>query len=280
MGLDVAEGPGGTRRIALAGHLGELIQGRIGPAGPLALMTLPCPVLRMLGQWRPGPFALYQPGRPVLSRRQVADLLQALGLPVTGRFTLRAEMPLGGGAGSSTAALVAVARLAGHPADARRALAQAAVGVEGASDPLMFPGPARLLWASRQGRVLSLLPPLPAFDVVGGFLGPAERTDPSDTRFADIEDLAAALPRALASAGALAELASESARRALALRAERRAADPTGALAAELGALGYAIGHTGPARALLFAPGTVPARAREVLRCAGFRQIVSFRPES
>lgn len=271
---------GGARVVALDGHLGELVQGRLGAEGPVALLTLPCPGLRMHGLWRPGPFDLFQPGRSVLSRRQVADLLAALGLPVTGRFTLRAEMPLGGGAGSSTAALVAVARLAGHPAAAAQALARATIAVEGASDPLMFPAPARVLWASRQGRALARLPALPPFDVLGGFLGPAERTDPADTGFADISDLAAALPGAMASAAALAALASESARRALALRGRAAGTDPTEALAAELGALGYAIGHTGPARALLFAPGTIPPQARSALRGAGFRQVLAFRPGS
>ena len=277
---DEAGRTGMARAVALGGHLGEIVQGRLGPDGPVALLTLPCPGLRMHGFWRPGPFDLFQPGRPVLSRRQVADLLEALDLPVTGRFTLRAEMPLGGGAGSSTAALVAVARLAGHPPAAAQALARATIAVEGASDPLLFPAPGRLFWASREGRVLTRLPALPPFDVLGGFLGPAERTDPADTGFADISDLATARPGAMASVAALAALASESARRALAQRAGRPGDDPTEALAAELGALGHAIGHTGPARALIFAPGTIPPQGRAVLRRAGFRQILSFRPGS
>ena len=152
----------------------------------------------------------------------------------------------------------------------------------------MFPASAGLLWASRQGRILRSLPPLPGIEVLGGFFGPMRRTDPADSRFADVSDLADALPRALRSAAALAELSGESARRALALRGaqslkggqsvQQGGADPTCQLARDLGALGYAIGHTGPARALIFAPGCVPAHAKALLLEAGFRQLVQFRP--
>ena len=267
---------GQPRRIQVPGHLGEVLQGRLGPQGPVVLLTLPCPALRMVGQWRAGKFKLHQPGRAVLTMAQVAGLLRALDLPVRGQFTLRAQMPPGGGAGSSTAALVAVARLAGHPVAAARDLALACIAVEGASDPLMFKASAGLLWASRQGRILRNLPPLPRMEVLGGFFGPMRRTDPADSRFADVTDLAEALPQALGSTAALAELARESARRALALRGV--APDPTDQLARDLGALGYAIGHTGPARALIFAPGGVPPRAKALLHEAGFRQLVQFRP--
>lgn len=102
------------------------------------------------------------------------------------------------------------------------------------------------------------------------------RTDPADSRFADNFDLAEALPQALRSAAALAELARESARRALAMRAG--APDPTDQLARDPGAPGDAIGHTGPARALIFAPGSVPPHAKALLHGAGFRQMIRFRP--
>ena len=242
------------------------------------MLTLPCPALRMVGQWRAGEFGLHQPGRRVLTTAQVAGLLRALDLPLRGQFTLRAQMPPGGGAGSSTAALVAVARLAGHPVAAARDLALACIAVEGASDPLMFKAPAGLLWASRQGRILRSLPPLPRMEVLGGFFGPMRRTDPADSRFADVTDLVVALPNALHSAAALADLSGESARRALALRDGAPA--PTDQFARDLGALGYAIGHTGPARALIFAAGSVPPHAKALLHEAGFRQLVQFHPSA
>lgn len=264
----------GFRRISVPGHLGEFVQGRLGPTGPIALLTLPCPALRLQGLWRPGSFGISQPGGAIVTPAQAAGLLRQLRLPVQGHFTLRAQMPLGGGAGSSTAALVAIARLAGHPKSGAPALAQASVLIEGASDPLMFDAPAGLLWASRQARILQVLPPLPGMQVLGGFFGAVARTDPTDQDFPDIADLAARLPAAMRNAAALADLAAESARRSLQKRGS--SPDPTADLARDFGALGYAIGHTGPARALLFAPGTVPAHAKSALIEAGFRQLVSF----
>ncbi len=61
-GAPVLVGPNGRRQIAIAGHLGEFVQGRLGPDGPVALLTLPCPALRLHGLWHPGAFALHQPG--------------------------------------------------------------------------------------------------------------------------------------------------------------------------------------------------------------------------
>ncbi|MFT4151923.1 MAG: propanediol utilization protein [Paracoccaceae bacterium] len=251
--------------------MGELMQGRLGPDGPVVLITLPCPVLGVTARRRSGRFALHRSGQVALGPAQAAALLRALDLPVTGRFDLASDLPPGGGAGASTAALVALARAAG--ADETR-IAAACLTVEGASDPLMFRAPERLLWASRRGEVLAHLPPLPRIEVLAGFHGPPQRTDPADARFADLADLAAGWPAACGDARAVAALAAESARRTLALRGP--AGDPTETLAQDLGALGFAIGHTGPARALLFLPGTVPANARAALRAAGFRGLVRY----
>ncbi|WP_461307836.1 propanediol utilization protein, partial [Albidovulum sp.] len=181
----------------------------------------------------------------------------------------------GGGAGASTAALVALARLACPEASPTR-VARACLGAEGASDPLMFDRPDRLLWASREARIIAELPPVPRFEIVGGFCGPHRRTDPADTAFPDIADLIAPWRRAAAAGDAaeLAAIAAQSARRTLALRGP--AADPTPALARELGALGFVIAHTGSARGLLFRPGTVPAQARARLVAAGFRGVLRF----
>lgn len=257
--------------MRVAGHMGELIQGRLGPGGPVALVTLPCPVLAVTARRQPGAFALHLEGKVALDPARAAALLRVLDLPVTGRFALRGDLPPGGGAGASTAALVALARAAG--ADEAR-IAAACLAVEGATDPLMFPASGRLLWASRQARVLAHLPPLPRIEVLAGFHGPARRTDPADDDFPDIADLAAAWPDACRSARAVAELAAASARRTLALRGP--AGDPTEELAENFGAAGFAIGHTGPARALLFLPGTVPEAAEAALRAAGFRGILRY----
>ncbi|TCP38104.1 hypothetical protein EV662_12129, partial [Rhodovulum marinum] len=34
-----------ARRACVAGHFGEFLQGRLGPDGPVVLVTLPCPAL-------------------------------------------------------------------------------------------------------------------------------------------------------------------------------------------------------------------------------------------
>jgi uncharacterized protein involved in propanediol utilization len=173
-------------------------------------------------------------------------------------------MPPGGGAGSSTAALLALARLAGVTDP--DTIARACIAVEGASDPLMFPAPARHLWASRRGVRLAALPPLPPLGLAVGFVGAGRLTDPADHAFADVTDLAAAWPAACADPAAVAMLASESARRMLALRG---ATSPLPGLAVATGALGFAIAHTGSAVALLFRHGAVPADAPARMEAAG-----------
>jgi len=155
-------------------------------------------------------------------------------------------------------------------------VARASIAAEGASDPTMFAAPERMIWASRQGEVTETTPPLPRFEVVGGFFGPMRRTDPRDSDFPDVGGLAADWTQAARTQDrqALAEIASESARRTRVHRA--LAADPTEGLFRDLGALGHAIAHTGAARALLFAPGTVPEGWATALRGAGFRRLVRF----
>ena len=261
----------------VAGHFGEFLQGRLGEEGPVVLVTLPCPALAVTARRATGPHLhLHGGGQRLLSSAHARAFLKRLGLPVRGRVNLRADMPVGGGAGASTAALVALARASGFAGDPGR-LAQATVASEGASDPLMFDAPARLLWASREGRVLVRLPAPPAFDVIGGFAGAPQRTRADDCRFPDIADL---IPRwaeaaAIGDRAALARLSSASADRSLTLRGG--VIPPFGALVRATGALGHAIAHTGSARALLFAPGTIPPDAVGLLREAGLRRIVRFR---
>src|SRR5690606_1232547 len=118
------------------------------------------------------------------ARRLLCGLGQSLG----GRVFMRAAMPLGGGAGASAAALVALARLAA-PDSRPDDVARACVAAEGASDPLMYAAPERMLWASRTGRKVAGLPALPAMEIVGGFFGPPRRTEAADQAFPDIADL-------------------------------------------------------------------------------------------
>ncbi|MGB3315734.1 MAG: propanediol utilization protein [Albidovulum sp.] len=262
--------------VRVAGHLGELMQGRLGPSGPVVLISLPCPVLAVEAWHLPGPgLSIHGSGQRLLTPARAIDVLDRLSLKLSGRVVLSANMPAGGGAGASTASLVALARLAGADVPPP-ALARACVMAEGASDPLMFGMPERLLWASRRAEVLSRLPPIPRFDIVGGFYGDHRRTDPRDMDFPDVSDLISPW-RAAARGGdaaALAGIASTSAERTLALRGP--VGDPTARLAASFGALGFAIAHTGSARAFLFRPGTVPENIVARMRRMGFSGVVQF----
>lgn len=265
-----------ARLTTTPGHFGELVQGRIGPDGPLALVTLPCNRFQAQVLWRPSrALRIYGVGPRPVRPAQLRKLAQALGVTPRGTFTVTGNMPLGGGAGASTAALAALA-VSLAPDAARAEIANACLRVEGATDPLMFDRPEGLLWASRQAQVIDHLPPLPRFDVAGGFVGAPQRTRPTDLNFPDIGDLVDPLKRAFGAGDlpALAEIATTSARRCFSLRGP--AGDPSEALLAQTGALGFVAAHTGSARGLLFAPGTMPADIRRQLLDAGLRRVVTF----
>lgn len=255
----------GRGRVTVTGHFGEWMQGRLGPSGPVVLVSLPCAAVGLHGICLPG-----QGHVQGMVARDARGFLRVLGLRLPGRVRLRAGIPPGLGCGMSTARLVALARLSGWDGPPA-VLAGACVALEGASDPLMYPAPERMLWASRLGMSLAALPALPRYELLGGFWGRPLRTDPQDNRFADISDLLADWQAATRLA-AFAALASESARRTLALRGP--SGDPTAALARDLGALGYVIAHTGAARGLIFAPGDVPGGAVAQLRAAGLRGVI------
>ena len=263
--------------VRVPGHFGELLQGRLGPKGLVVLVTLPCPALAVRATLAAGErFSLSKSSAPILSEARAAAFLAALKLPIRGRIGIEAEMPPGGGAGVSTAALVALARLAGWQGD-DLVLALACIAVEGASDPLMLPLPSQILWASRRGEILDTLPPPPAMEVIGGFYGPPRRTDPADEDFPDIADLIPQwhLATQASDLRQVASLASISAARTQAHRGAQ--SDPTASLAADLGALGHVIAHTGSARGLIFAPGSVPAGAKAALEAAELQGVVQFR---
>ena len=249
------------------GHFGEWLQGRLGSDGPLALVTLACPDRGVRVTRTPGSFALT--GDPVLPEALVRALLQRIDQSAEAAWHLRAAFPVGGGAGMSTAALVAIARDAG----VTEGLAEACLAIEGATDPLMLPAPDAVLWAPRQARVLDSVAPPPRVEVVGGFFGPPLRTDPADLAFPDVSDLVAAWRECPGLAEA-ARIASESARRCTALRGPL--GDPTEALAEATGALGHARAHTGSARALLFAPGAVPEGLFDQMAEAGLTGLCRF----
>lgn len=254
----------------VAGHFGEWLQGRAGPDGEVALVTLACPVRGVSVAWEPAedltvadPSGLFDAGR-------AAAFLAAAGFPPRGRIALRPDLPPGGGAGMSTAALVALGRAVG--ADEAR-ISAACLAAEGAVDPLMLDAPDAVLWASRSARVMAEMPPPPNAEIVGGFWGPPERTDPADTRFPWVDDLIAAWTTGPDLQEA-ARIASLSAERCAALRGP--VDDPTPALAARFGALGWTRAHTGSARGLIYPTGCVPHGVEEAMHSLHFTHVFRF----
>lgn len=257
--------------IRVEGHFGELMQGRLGPSGPVVLLSLPCPALAVTGSVQRGTgLALHGSGQRLVTPARARRFLHDLGYPLTGRVILRARMPAGGGAGASTASLTALARLAG--ATDPDHIAIACLRSEGATDPLMFPDATQRLWASRSAETVSILPKHPPFDVIGGFFGAAQRTDPADTDFPDISDLVRRWPGA--DLAETAQIITTSARRTLKRRGPQN--DPTEQIAQRLGALGWITAHTGSARGLIFPRGAIPQGARAHLIASGFKGVITF----
>ena len=263
-------------KARVTGHFGEWLQGRFGPDGEVALVTLPCPVLGVEVRVEDGPLG-FDTDVPVMGQDGLVRFLEALGVPARGRFALRTEMIPGAGAGASTATLVALARAILGPQATEERMAAACLTCEGASDPLMLACPERHLWASRRAQVLQSTGRLPEAEIVGGLWGDPQRTDPTDVDFPDITDLFSDWVAAVEAGdlAAMAALASTSARRTT----ERRgpAGDPSAQIAERLGALGVARAHTGSARAMIFAPGAASERAETVLRDAGYARVIRFR---
>ncbi len=242
----------------IAGHLGELAQGRLGPGGSVALVTLPCPGLVSRVGYVParGPLAAAEP----VSAKALAAARLALGETAAGdwggRLSIARPAVPGLGLGSSTAetlgAVRAVARAFGLRLSPEREAALC-LAAEGAVDPLMWQAP--VVFASREGRVIERLPPLPPMRVVGGAAGPPSPTDPADSRFPDLPDVFAELVAAMRDGDAdrVARAASRSAE-ANQARNPNPLWGPIRALARRHGALGIAVSHTGPAIALLLSP--------------------------
>ncbi len=268
---------GQSKEATIAGHFGEFLQGRIGRDGPVALITLPCPAATVTASWQPGGgFGLDAPGLE-LSRETLQALFEAAGQrDLHGRLRITNTVIPGGGCGVSTATLLATLKALGADMSTRER-ARLTAQLEGATDPLMLTAPATHLWASRSAESLARLPAPPMFDVIGGFLGPPQFTNPKDTDFADIADLLEPWKEAATSENrtALGALSTTSALRNQALRGGADLA-PLCNLAKTLGAAGIAIAHTGSARALLFAPGALPESASAELHSLGLRRILRF----
>ncbi|WP_406720807.1 propanediol utilization protein [Thioclava litoralis] len=283
--------------VRVSGHFGEFLQGRLGPSGPVALVSVPCAPLQAVLSVQPSRvFGLHDPMRllPRDALHRLGQLLRPLrggplrggalrggalrGGRLRGRLRLATNMLPGAGTGASTAALVAVIRYLA-PWLAPQEVMRICWQIEGATDPLAFVEPAAQLWASRLGQGLVPLPAPPPMRIIGGLWGGPERTDPADSHFADLCDLVPQWHGA-AQRGDLPEiarLASLSAARTAAIRGPT--ADPTAQIASQLSCLGYLRAHTGSARGLILERTAPPAQrqaAHDKLRAAGYGRVMEF----
>ena len=152
----------------------------------MVLVTMLCRAHGVRARFTRGGALDLTQGKPAaVSLAQLRHLLEAAG-ENGGSFTLSGNLPVGVGAGASTAALVALARAAGIAEDRLPSLCLA---VEGATDPLMLPHPDRVIWASRLAQSKGALGAPPRADIIGGYFGEPIRTDAADSGFADIADL-------------------------------------------------------------------------------------------
>lgn len=264
-----------AQSVRVSGHFGEWMQGRLGPDGPVVLITMPCRKTGVTVVLRAANSITHRDSQLFVEHycsHVLQHFVSALRLDARGHFRIIPDIPAGLGTGVSTAGLMGIARLAGWDGPPQQ-LARACIQAEGASDPLMFPDPDQLLWGSRNETIHAHLPALPRHEVLGGFWGGPRPTDASDDDFPDISDLVERW-RDARDLAAFARLSSESARRCLARRGP--ADDPTAELAEHLGALGWSMAHTGAARGLIFAPHSTPAHAQDALRKAGYTGVMQF----
>lgn len=266
--------------VRVAGHFGELAQGRLGRGGPVALVTLPCSALvtKVLFRPAPGPLVADASDSTKLAAAARLVLSTVAGPGWGGRLEVRRAASPGGGTGQSTAdVLGAIRAVAG--AFGRRFPPEEEAGLcltaEGAVDPLMHEAP--VLFASRAARIIRRLGPLPHLRVVGGFAGPGMPTDPGDDDFPEIARLFARLAAAIR-AGDVAALAG--AARASADLNQARNPNPAWAGVLETGrragALGPVVAHTGSAIGLMLAPGAAVEPVRAEFAALGLAQIIAF----
>ncbi|HWO23358.1 MAG TPA: amino acid adenylation domain-containing protein [Kofleriaceae bacterium] len=287
------------------GHHGEILQGVFGFGGAgagagggeprRALVTLPCAIFHSEASFEPALEPSLEPGGAAAltvdpdwrcKALRAAELTLAwLGQrPDRGRLQVRSNIPVGWGLGSSTsdviAAIHAVAAAFHRTLDPRM-VAHLAVEAETASDATMFCDQA-VLFAHRDGEVLeSFGRPLPPLEVLGfnTDAGGVDtlRTRPAEYSWQEIEafrPLLGLLRRAVEaqSPRLVAQIATASAR-----ISQRHLAKPAFAaieeLAAQVGALGIQVAHSGTVVGLLFDPERNNrqriARAEEQLARAG-----------
>jgi uncharacterized protein involved in propanediol utilization len=260
----------------VSGHFGEWLQGRLGPNGPLALISVPCPLFHCDVTVEDAEVTSFQGHGITLKADQIEALFGCIDVLSPKRITVNSSIPVRAGLGASTASILGVLRALTNDALFVEKTAEICVTVEGATDPLMHDQFDRLLWASRSATLVERLPAPPQYEFVGGLWGEGQATDPADLNFPDISDLVDDWRRAVESSAheKVAALATESAIRTTERRGPK--GDPSQEIAREIGAMGYVRAHTGSARGFLFLPDQAPASVLTQLAEAGYTNTCRF----
>ncbi|HET7230799.1 MAG TPA: hypothetical protein VFJ16_12395 [Longimicrobium sp.] len=280
-------------------HHGEIVQGLFYSSdGQLehGLVTLPCPLFEARARFRPlrsGPLTV-EPGDRTRARTAARLTLDALGRTGWGgSIRIESNVPVQWGCGSSTTDVLATVRAVADAFGAVVApewIARLCVAAETASDSLMFPPGRAVLFAQRRGSLLlDLGGPLPPVRVLGfnteAGHGVETLTLPpmaySAWEIEAFRPMLGLLRRAVerqdpALLGRVATASTVITQR----HRPRRAMPQLLGLAAEVGALGVQIAHSGTVAGFLFAPGAGAAgrieRAREGLGRLGLHESWEF----
>jgi uncharacterized protein involved in propanediol utilization len=279
-----------TRRIGYGhapAHHGEVMQGMFySSEGTVehGLVTLPCPLFGARARFRPlrsGPLTV-EPGDRSRARLAARLTLDALGRSGWGgAVRIESDVPLCWGCGSSTADVLATVRATADAFDTVLPpdwIARLCVASETASDSLMY-GPARaVLFAQRRGStLLDLGGPLPPLLVLGfnteGNRGVETLVLPpcrySAWEIEAFRPLLGLLRRAVErqDAALLGRVATASTTIMQGHRPKRGMPELL-RLAADVGALGVQVAHSGTVAGFLFAPGEETVARAEQARAA------------
>ncbi len=260
--------------VKVAGHFGELVQGRFGPDGPVVLVTLRRERLLNCVTYTPSSGPLVIDAEPQEMIREVATkmLAQFSGNDVGGTLVCERAVTPGHGTGSSTADLLGTIRAISSAFELQLSPEHEAalcLEVEGAVDPLMFDRPT--IFASRGGRVLTWLDQLPEMQVIGVLADGPSSTDPTDTDFPDVSTLldefkVAVKDQDLSKIG---EISTQSAE----LNQSRNpnpAWNQMREIADAVGAPGVVVAHTGSAIGIVLQPDASFRAAQEQVRALGY----------
>jgi uncharacterized protein involved in propanediol utilization len=252
-------------------HCGELIQGPMSVDGRqvVGLITLPMDCYYTSAAFSPranGEGVAVFPESKTKARHAVSLFCDTFSLDLKGKIMISENLDLGEGRGfgSSTAEVLAalsVTSVAGGLNLSPEVLQAFGWAAEKANDPLLLDS---VLYASREGRVLEVLPSIPSFFCLGFDLGRAVDTTDlverqnregfSQDHLAAFELIVAMVRHGIAK-GDL-RLIAEAATRSAMLNQEQVPLGEFSTLrriVAEF-ALGLAISHSGTACALLFSP--------------------------